>query len=609
MRECYMLRFINIINFAVIHRLKVELHPGLCLLTGETGAGKSIIVDALGLLLGRRGGAELIRTDAEMALVEGVFETGGEVRRRLHELLDGVGVSVGRAEELIIRKELHFSGRGRIFVNDQRVTAATLKLLQPLLLEIQGQGEQYALASAHNQLELLDMYAECQGLRRDTARAFGVWREASGALRELRERVSERERMGDFLRYQLAEIEKLSPQPGEDELLSAERNLLTHAEKALELCSSSHFDLYESDESVLARLASVRKRILELASIDGRVEGWAEVVENASVILSEVADNLRGFGGGVDFSPRRLEEIEERLNQLDMLKRKYRRDLKGVLDLRRELNEQLGALAGEAEREGELVGEVEQARNEYLALARSLSRKRHAAARKLEQSVEQELGQLAMERARFNVSVETPSEGTAAGDAAGRAADSTGEEDVREAFGFSKDGIDRVEFFLSANVGESPRPLGRVASGGELSRLMLALRTVCASRSGSDNTVSSGVTLIFDEIDAGIGGKASDAVGQRLKALANTQQVLCVTHQAQIARYADHHYVVSKEVDGGRTLTTVRELRREERVGELARMISGTNDAAAVRETARWMLEEAPEVPAGRLAKGRRKRV
>ncbi|MDQ3806437.1 MAG: DNA repair protein RecN [Acidobacteriota bacterium] len=602
-----MLKFINIINLAVIHRLKVELHPGLCLLTGETGAGKSIIVDALGLLFGRRGGAELIRTDAEMALVEGVFETGGEARRRrLGELLDGVGVSVGETEELIIRKELPFSGRGRIFVNDQRVTAATLKLLQPLLLEIQGQGEQYALASAHNQLELLDVYAECQELRRATARAYGVWRDASQALRELRERVSERERMGDFLRYQLAEIEKLGPQPGEDELLSAERNLLTHAEKALELCSSSHFDLYESDESVLARLASVRKRILELASIDGRVEGWAEMVESASVALSEVADNLRGFGGGVDFSPRRLEEIEERLNQLDMLKRKYRRDLNGLIDLRRELKEQLGALAGEAEREGELVVQVGEARNEYLALARGLSLKRHAAARSLERSVENELRHLAMERARFNVSVETPTEVTAAVDAGAGGADSEG--DGREAFGFSKDGIDRVEFFLSANVGESPRPLGKVASGGELSRLMLALRTVCAGRPESDNAPAAGVTLIFDEIDAGIGGKASDAVGQRLKGLAHTQQVLCVTHQAQIARYADHHYVVSKEVDGGRTRTTVRELRREERVGELARMISGSNEAEAVRETARWMLEGSPGMPAERLARGRRKR-
>ncbi|HWS56127.1 MAG TPA: DNA repair protein RecN [Pyrinomonadaceae bacterium] len=600
-----MLKFINIINLAVIHRLKVELHPGLCLLTGETGAGKSIIVDALGLLLGRRGGAELVRTDAEMAVVEGVFDPRGEVRRQLGELLDGVGVRLGGADELIIRKELHFSGRGRIFVNDQRVTAATLKLLQPLLLEIQGQGEQYALASAHNQLELLDMYAGCQELRQTTARAYAAWREASGALRELRERVSERDRMGDFLRYQLAEIEKLDPRPGEDELLTSERNLLTHAERALGLSSSSHFDLYESDESVLARLASIRKRILELSAIDARVEGWAEMVESASVILSEVADNLRGFGGGVDFSPERLGEIEERLNQLEALKRKYRRDLGGLIELRGELEGQLGALAGEGEREAELVGEVGRARGEYLTLARALSRKRHAAARSLERSVEQELRHLAMERARFNVSVETPS---AEADGFVETAPEGAETRAESGF-FSKDGIDRVEFFLSANVGESPRPLGKVASGGELSRLMLALRTICGSRAGSDNAGGSGATLIFDEIDAGIGGKAADAVGQRLKGLSSAQQVLCVTHQAQIARYADHHYVVSKEVDGGRTLTSVRELGREERVGELARMISGSNDAEAVRGTARWMLEEVPAAASERLVRGRRKRV
>lgn len=589
-----MLKFINIINLAVIHKLHVELHAGLCLLTGETGAGKSIIVDALGLLLGRRGGAELIRTDAEMALVEGVFEAGGANRAQIVETLEGVGVAVGDAEELIIRKELQQSGRSRIFVNDQRVTAATLRQLQPLLLEIQGQGEQYALASAHNQLELLDMYAECQELRGETARAYRAWQGASEALRGLRERVAERERMEDFLRFQLAEIEGVAPQAGEDESLLAERNLLTHAEKALELCSSSHFDLYESDESILARLASVRRRIQELSAIDARVESWAELVENASAVLTEVAEGLRGFGSGVDFSAQRLTELEERLEQIESLKRKYRRDLKGLLGLREELREQLGEVEGQVEREGELALEVEKARGEYLSLAEKLSKKRHAAAPKLEKAVEQELRQLALERARFTVSVET----------------AAGNEPEIENFA-SKDGIDRVEFFLTANVGEGPRPLAKVASGGELSRLMLALRTVCAagdSPPASDNEGGLGVTLIFDEIDAGIGGKAAAAVGLRLKDLARGQQVLCVTHQAQIARYADHHYVVSKEVDGGRTQTSVRELRPEERVGELARMISGTNEAEAVRETARWMLEKASGAPAAPPPKSRRGR-
>jgi DNA repair protein RecN (Recombination protein N) len=603
-----MLKFINIINLAVIHKLNVELHAGLCLLTGETGAGKSIIVDALGLLLGRRGGAELIRTDAEMALIEGVFETQGPNRAQIRETLERVGVAVGEAEELIIRKELHQSGRGRIFVNDQRVTAATLKLLQPLLLEIQGQGEQYALASAHNQLELLDMYAECQELRQATTRAFQAWQGASEALRGLRERVSERERLGDFLRYQLAEIEKIDPETGEDERLSAERNLLTHAEKALELCSSSHFDLYESDESILAQLASLRRRIQELSAIDARVGSWAEMVESASVVLGEVAEGLRGFGGNVDFSPQRLSEIEGRLDQIETLKRKYRRDLNGLLSLRQELREQLKELEGQVEREGELALEVEKARGEYMVLAEKLSRKRHAAAPKLERTVENELRQLALERARFNVSVETPSNEVHQGSDAFAATEETAPVEVPGDSFASKDGIDRVEFFLSANVGESPRPLGKVASGGELSRLMLALRTVCGGRAGSDNVQASDVTLIFDEVDAGIGGKAADAVGLRLKDLARAQQVLCVTHQAQIARYADHHYVVTKEVDGGRTLTNVRELRPEERVGELARMIGGSNDEEAVRETARWMLEKASNLHTGRLSKGRKSR-
>jgi DNA repair protein RecN (Recombination protein N) len=586
-----MLKSINIINLAVIHKLHVELQAGLCLLTGETGAGKSIIVDALGLLLGRRGGAELIRTGAEMALVEGVFELGGTSQERVEKLLDEVGLGAGVADELIIRKELHCSGRSRIFVNDQRVTAATLKLLQPALLEIQGQGEQYALASAHNQLEMLDIYARCEGLRRDTGRAFQVWQEASGALRELRQRVSERDRLGDYLKYQLAEIEKADPRAGEDESLSAERHLLTHAEKALELCSTSHFELYESDESVLSRLSSVRKRVEELAQFDGRAAEWVGMVEHASLTLREVADNLRGFGGGVDFSPERLTEVEERLDQLEALKRKYRRDLEGLRSLRLELESQLEELAGESEREEELLKISEQARREYLILARKLSKKRHAAAPELERSVLAELKQLALDKARFNVLVET-SEAL----------------EPLDLSGATKDGLDRVEFFLSANVGESPKPLGKVASGGELSRLMLGLRSVCASRRASDNAEGLDVTLIFDEIDAGIGGRAAEAVGLRLKGLARSQQVICVTHQAQIARYADHHYLVSKEVDDGRTLTSLRLLREEERVGELARMIGGSEEAEAVRETARWMLHETPARQPVRLAKGSRRR-
>lgn len=600
-----MLKSINIINLAVIHKLNVELQPGLCLLTGETGAGKSIIVDALGLLLGRRGGAELIRTDAEMALVEGVFEVRGGSGQRVEEILEGVGLASGGADELIIRRELHGSGRSRIFINDQRVTAATLKQLQPLLLEIQGQGEQYALASAQNQLEMLDMYARSGELRQATARAFQLWQEASGALSELRRRVSERARLEDFLRYQLAEIEKVDPREGEEESLRAERHLLTHMEKALELCSASHFDLYESDESVLARLASIRKRIEELGQIDGRALEWSGMVENASLLLSEVSDNLRGFGGGVDFSAQRLAEVEERLDQLEVLRRKFRRDADGLRSLRQELRVQLEELFGEAEREEKLVGVVEQTWREYLMLARRLSQKRHAAAPELERRVEFELKQLALERVRFNVHVETSpleTKGEGVGDAHPTQLKAPPPQ------GVSKDGFDQVEFFLSANVGESPKPLGKVASGGELSRIMLGLQTVCTGRGASDNTEGLEVTLIFDEIDAGIGGKAAEAVGLRLRELARGRQVICVTHQAQIARYADHHYVVSKEVDGGRTLTSLRLLRDEERVGELARMIGGSKEAEAVRETARWMLLEAPAQSGGRRGKGRRSR-
>ncbi|HEX8919831.1 MAG TPA: DNA repair protein RecN, partial [Pyrinomonadaceae bacterium] len=478
-----MLKFLSIKNLAVINHLSFSLSEGLSLLTGETGAGKSIIVDALGLLLGGRGGVDLIRTGERSAVVEGHFELGGAVEASVREVLEGAGVQFEKDEELLIRREIQESGRSRIFVNNQSVTASTLRSLQPYLLEILGQGEQHSLAQSRSQLEMLDSFAGCEKLRAQVASVFDKWKSAVEAQRALELNESERERVSDYLRYQISEIEKSAPQPNEDSDLAAEKALLAHAEKAFELCAGGYVELYESDQSVLARLSAARKRVQELQTIDARVSSWLETLETASLLVKDVAEGLRDYGSGMDFSHERLNHIESRLAELERLKRKYGRDLAGLIGLKEELCEQLSELGSLEEKRSELARSVEAYAREYLPLARKLSGKRRAAARKLEERVSQELGQLAMEGARFLVSMETE--------------ESSGKQ--RE---WGPTGIDRVEFLLSANVGEDAKPLSRVASGGELSRLMLTLRIICGNQDADEEDAQrQGATMVFDEID------------------------------------------------------------------------------------------------------------
>ncbi|HEX8473704.1 MAG TPA: DNA repair protein RecN [Pyrinomonadaceae bacterium] len=593
-----MLKFLSITNLAVIQRLSFDLHEGLNLLTGETGAGKSIVVDALGLLLGGRGTADIVRTGERAALVEGIFELAGERERRVRVALAEIGIEKDADEEIAIRREVQASGRSRIFINDKSVTAATLKNLQPFLVEIHGQGEQYTLSATRSQLDMLDAFAGCVDVRREAGRLYARWKASVEALRTLERDEAARERASDMLRFQIAEIDKAAPRAGEDEELSAERTLLAHAEKALELSAGAYAELYESDASALSQLAAVRRRLQELSAIDSRVASLLEGVETASVALTDVAEGLRGYGVGVDFSASRLTEIENRLAELERLKRKYGRDLQGLLAAREELQRQLEQMGNLAERERELLEEVERAERAYEPVAKRLTKIRRAAATRLEREVTEELRHVALERARFVVSMETGVPESVSGLAFAEAG--TEASANSNASFWTPYGADRVEFLFSANVGESVRPLSRVASGGELSRLMLTLRTVC--REASSAAVADGEnacgTLVFDEIDTGIGGRVAEAVGRRLSTLSAAQQVICVTHQPQIARFADHHYTVTKGVEEGRTVTRVRELEVEERVGELARMIGGAEDVETARETARWMLENGRTPPA-----------
>jgi DNA repair protein RecN (Recombination protein N) len=561
-----MLKFLNISNLAVIRELSVQFHGGLNLLTGETGAGKSIIIDALNLLGGERATTELIRTGERRAVVEGEFASDNDLDVR--RILEAANIEFDD-DQIVIRREVLESGRSRVFVNEQMTTLTILKSLASHLFEIHGQGEQYALATSETQLELLDDFAGLD--RRGIAEAYTNLKHARQRLEEFERNYAEQVRMRDYLAYQLKEIENIAPRPAEDEALEAERTLLSHAEKAFTLSGEAYAELYESDRSILDRLAVVRRRIEELLTVDRRVGQTFESIEAASALLSDVAEHLRDYGAGIDFSSQRIEEVENRLAELEKLKRRYGTNLKEICELRNRLEEQLAEIDDATPKRESLNLELQTAREHYLEVASKLSAVRRKAAKTLEERVMDELKELAMERARFAVNF------------------TAREKNEADFADWTRNGFDRIEFLLSANEGETARSLAKVASGGELSRLMLTLRTL----SRRENSVAGARTLIFDEIDNGISGRVAEAVGRRLQSLAEKQQILCVTHQPQIARFADHHFRVTKNVRQKRTLTEIEELDREGRIGELSNLIGGAKDAQTTRDAARWLLDTA----------------
>jgi DNA repair protein RecN (Recombination protein N) len=598
-----MLKYLNISNFAVINRLEVPFHSGLNVLTGETGSGKSIIVDALSLLIGARSSTLQVRTGERVAMVEGLFEVSQPVRQAVKKILESAGIEIENSSELLIRREIHANGRSRIFVEDQSVTVATLRSLQPYLVAIHGQGEQRSLLSVQSQMDLLDSFGAHLALRKRVAEAYVRWRAALKELSELEREMMERERAVDLLQYEFSEIERIAPKLNEDAELAEERKLMTHAEKLIQLGAGAYTELYDRDGSVIDRLAAIRRQLEELSTIDIRVAPLLELLEQSYTGLMEMADALRNYGEEVEFSPHRLAQIEERLSELERLKRKYNTDLEGILKVQGELSERLQRLSDLSEREEALKIELEAAEEDYRKSAGELTERRLGAADILGARVKEDLKSVAMDQARFFVLVRTAK---TPGGHQQAASDNEGE--GGETY-FTQHGADSVEFYLSANAGEDARPLARVASGGELSRLMLTLRTVSMG-SEAWGTAAEGATVVFDEIDVGIGGRVAEAVGRRLKKLAATRQVLCVTHQPQIARFSEHHFVVSKEVEKGRTATTVKKLEDDERVEELARMIGGGEESAETTiEAARWLLKSAENsVDAAANTRPRRRR-
>jgi len=551
------LSLLKIQNIALIDRLDIEFGPGLNLLTGETGSGKSIIVDSVGALTGDRVSSDLIKSGTETARIEGSFAIGKIAA--INEILNNSGIEP--AEELIIRRELSASGKNRIFINDQLVTQSILKKLGPLLADIHGQGEQAALYDPASHAAMLDAFADVDDELSATASAFQEWSRVRTELSSLEKDESEKLQLLDILRFQVNEINAANLSPGEDAELEQERTRLNNVEKLSGLSDDVFALLYDDSDATRSTLERAAKKIAELAEYDPRFAEFDEGLRSAAAIIEEAALTARDFRSHLEFSPDRLNEIESRLAEITRLKRKYGGSVDTVLEHLRASSERLNGMETAELREEELRKQLSEAEKNYATKAARLTAARTAAAAKFKKAVETELKAVALEKAKFEVRI-SPA-------------------DV-----FTARGSDAVEFYFSANPGEALRPLAKVASGGEASRLMLVLKT--ASRSAD-----TGKTAVFDEIDIGIGGRVAEAVGRRLKALAAGQQVFCVTHQPQIASLADHHFVVEKNTAGRTTNVSVRELSDAERIDEIARMLAGEHISDAARENARTMLASA----------------
>jgi DNA repair protein RecN (Recombination protein N) len=567
-----MLRFLRIRNLAVIDAVEVEFEPGFNVLTGETGAGKSILVEAVGLLLGGRASADLVRTGEAQATIEAIFETPD-------------------SPELIVRREISAQGRSRSFINGALATAAALRDVSEQLVELHGQHEHQALLDPLTHLPLLDAFAGHDALVEQVRQA---WSEVRSLREQLdRSRMDGRERAArlDLIAFQLGEIDKAAPRAGEDEELSATKQVLASADRIQRLCTESYATLYDSDAAVLASLGGVWKRVGELAAIDPQFAPYAEARDGIKSHLEDLAFFLRRYADDVDASPERLQQVEDRLAVLDRLKRKYGPTLQDVLAKGDALARERDLLSGDGDRAEDLQRALTSASERFLTAARELSLRRRSQAVTVARNLEALLADLAMARTTFEVRFN---------------------EGELPAAAWGEHGIDQAEFYISPNVGEAPRPLARIVSGGELSRVMLALKTIGLGQDIQPGSISGAgtrklnpvecpaKTLIFDEVDAGIGGRVADVVGGKLQELGGQFQVLCITHLPQNAARASTQFLIDKSVKGSRTVTRVSRLDAEARIEEIARMIGGNSLTDGVRTSARDLLQ-------GGRAKGKQK--
>jgi DNA repair protein RecN (Recombination protein N) len=546
-------------NYAVVEQARMRFHEGLNILTGETGSGKSIVVDSLGLLLGARASAEMVRTGQTRARVSGIFSLEGKPDAL--KLLSESGIEVDGEQELIVEREITANGKSRAFVANRPVTTAFLKQLAPALGDIHGQNEQQLLFTAVAQRQLLDEYAKAEASRGQVGETFARWRALGEKLEELNKNEQEKLRLLDLWSFQKKEIETVAPRVGEDTELEGERKILQNVTKLQENAAAAFDLMYESPQSATTQLRQALKRLEELVKIDESLTETLAAAKQASVQADEAAYALRDYLGKLEGDPARLDDVEGRLAALDKLKRKYGKTLDEVLAFRDDVAKRVDEVENASAHRVELEKQRDEASKLYEKLAGDLSKKRAAAAATLSKQVEAELKSLMMGGTQFQIALKQGQ--------------------------WTAHGFDEVAFLVSPNRGEELKALEKIASGGELSRIALALKTA-AGDSGKPAGIS---TLVFDEVDAGVGGAAAAAVGKRLKSLSKHNQVICVTHLAQIAGFADHHFSVAKRERKGRVATEIEELARTERAREIGRMLSGEEITAEALKQAEQLMQ------------------
>ncbi len=565
-----MLQELRIRNFAIIDDLQIDFSPGLNILTGETGAGKSIIIGAMSLILGDRASSEQIRSTEESAVVEALFDVSGnaEIRAKLDEM------DIDYSDGLIIKRVNSRSGKNRTYINGSLSNIAYLSELAGYLVNICGQHEHQLIMDRRNHIRYLDSFGGLDSEQDSFSQLYEAYQEKRSRLCELESLQRNKISQEEFIRFQLREIESANIVPGKDAALLDEKNIKSNVRRLTELAGSAYESLYEKKESVLSELAQVSSRVREIQRIDRTFNISPEEIDSLTVNLEDLSITIRDYLKKLSFDPGRLEEIEDRLEQIKSLKRKYGGSLESVLEKKSSLEKELAGIVSIDEELEQVKRGISMLRKELTDTALLLSQKRKEAASALRSSIESEIRDLRMADARFDIHFEEPP---------------VVEKDGEKGPALDQDGIDDIEFRISTNKGQSPKPLDRVASGGELSRLMLALKKILAGIGRVD-------TLVFDEVDSGIGGAVAEVVGVKLARLAKLHQVICITHLPQIACFGETHFLVSKADENDITTARVKMLTEAERLNEITRMMSGIEITKRAKDYAREMLNAAKRI-------------
>lgn len=565
-----MLKTLLIKDYALIENIEVEFGKGLNIITGETGAGKSILIDAMGLLLGERASTEVVRKGSEKSVVEGLFDVTGN--KKVQQLLTVNEIEFN--SEIIIRREISLKGTNRCFLNDTPVPLNLIKETGDLLVDLHGQHEHQSLLRAETHIEMLDEFANLETQLNEFKSSSRQLSALSKELRELIQKENLLKEKRDFFVFQIKEIDAVSPLDGEEEKLSDELKILENSEKLLSLTNDIYNEVYENEQSIQEQIADVKNKILELSKIDKSFNDNLNEVDSILASLVDISSFMRSYKDRIDIDPNRLEEIRERLGALNLLKKKYGGSIKSVLEHREKIGAEFELAENFSLKISQLEKKIDDSRKACGLLAKKLSQERKIVSNKIKKEIEDALKYLGIADSVFKVKLEN--------EIVSNATENFIIVDGKN-YKFNEHGFDNIEFFISTNVGEDPKPLVKVASGGEISRIMLGLKSILAK---SDKLP----ILIFDEIDTGVSGRIAQKVGQVLKSLASYHQIIAITHLPQIAGLSDFHYAVEKKKAGDRVVSSIRILKGEERIKEVAKLMSGEKVTEATLNGARELM-------------------